>query len=184
MSAHRFLPIPFLLGLALAIPAAPPSAFAQSTEQAVKAAFIPKFVRYVEWPIEARPAAGEPFRICVIGRDPFGSLLDLAAASEVVDGREVEVSRLAGAEASAGCHLAFVRGASAQESARLLTELRAFPVLTITDSRDGTARGMIHFTNAGGRVRFFIDEAEAAERGLTISSRLLALAIGVRQRRS
>jgi YfiR/HmsC-like len=43
---------------------------------------------------------------------------------------------------------------------------------------------MIHFTVAGGRVRFFIDEAAAAERGLSISSRLLALALGVRQRRS
>ena len=43
---------------------------------------------------------------------------------------------------------------------------------------------MIHFTISGGRVRFFIDEAAAAQRGLVISSRLLALALGVRQRRS
>jgi hypothetical protein len=42
---------------------------------------------------------------------------------------------------------------------------------------------MIHFSMVSGRVRFFIDDAGAAERGLSISSRLLALAIGVRQRR-
>jgi hypothetical protein len=30
-------------------------------------------------------------------------------------------------------------------------------------------------------VRFFIDQAAASERGLTISSRLLALAIGVKK---
>jgi hypothetical protein len=30
-------------------------------------------------------------------------------------------------------------------------------------------------------VRFFINQAAAAERGLSISSRLLALAVGVRQ---
>jgi len=42
---------------------------------------------------------------------------------------------------------------------------------------------MIHFTTVSGRVRFFINEAEAAQRGLTISSRLLALAAGVTQRR-
>ena len=42
---------------------------------------------------------------------------------------------------------------------------------------------MIHFAIVAGRVRFFIDEAEAAGRGLSISSRLLALAVGVRERR-
>ena len=57
------------------------------------------------------------------------------------------------------------------------------PILTITDARAGPQRGMIHFTIVAGRVRFFIDDAEAATRGLSISSRLLALAAGVRQRR-
>ena len=56
-------------------------------------------------------------------------------------------------------------------------------MLTVTDARAGPQRGMIHFTIVGGRVRFFIDEAAASDRGLSISSRLLALAAGVRQRR-
>ena len=77
-----------------------------------------------------------------------------------------------------------MRGSTPEETARLLLALRSQPVLTITDSRAGPQRGMIHFTVAGGRVRFFIDEAEAAAHGLSISSRLLALALGVRQRRS
>jgi len=57
------------------------------------------------------------------------------------------------------------------------------PVLTVTDARAGPQRGIVHFTIAGGRVRFFIDDALAAERGISISSRLLAVAAGVRQRR-
>ena len=149
----------------------------------MKAAFIPKFARYVEWPTAARPGPRDPFQLCLIGRDPFGPLLDEAAASEVIEGRGVAVRRLRTAEGSSACHLAFVRGASPQETGRLLAALRASPILTITDSRDGPTRGMIHFTISAGRVRFFIDEAEAAERGLSISSRLLALALGVRQRR-
>ena len=55
------------------------------------------------------------------------------------------------------------------------------PVLTVTDASSGGQRGLIHFTNANGRVRFFIDQAGARQRGLMISSRLLALAVGVRQ---
>ena len=170
-----------LLTLALAVAATP--APAQPSEAAVKAAFIPKFARYVQWPQARHPGPRDPFHLCVIGRDPFGTILDRAAASEQIEGRAVTVRRLPSADGAAGCHLAFVRGANPADTTRLLNALRGQPVLTITDSRAGTARGMIHFTVSGGRVRFFIDEAEASVRGLAISSRLLALALGVRQRR-
>lgn len=169
------------LALAIALVASPTRA--QPTEDAVQAAFIPKFARYVEWPAAIRPAPREPFQLCVIGRDPFGPLLDRAAAGEQIEGRGVAVRRLPSAVGSSGCHLAFVRGANAQETGRLLLALRGQPVLTITDARAGSPRGMIHFTLAEGRVRFFVDEAAAAARGLAISSRLLALALAVRQRR-
>jgi hypothetical protein len=53
-------------------------------------------------------------------------------------------------------------------------------VLTVTGAADA-ARGIIHFVVTGGRVRFFIDQSAAAQRGLAISSRLLALAVGVKQ---
>ena len=171
-----------MLAAALAVAAAPLQA--QSTAEAVKAAFIPKFARYVRWPGASHPRPRQPFRLCVIGRDTFGPLLDRAAASEQIDGRSVTVRRLPSAAGAAGCHLAFVRGETPQETARLLIALRGQPSLTVTDSRAGAPRGIIHFTVAAGRVRFFIDEAEAVVRGLTISSRLLALALGVRQRRS
>ena len=111
-------------------------------------------------------------------------MLEQSAAGELIDGRRVAVRRVASADAAGACHLAYVRGGTAEETARLLRALASRPVLTITDSRAGPARGMIHFTVAAGRVRFFIDEAGAAQRGLAISSRLLALALGVRQRRS
>jgi hypothetical protein len=157
---------------------------AQPSEVAVKAAFIPKFARYVSWPAGAAPGQRQHFQLCIIGHDPFGQLLDRAAQNELIDGHGVAVRRLASAEDAAGCHIAFVQGANSIETVRLLLALRGHAILTITDSRAGRGRGMIHFTVSGGRVRFFIDEAAAAERGLSISSRLLALALGVRQRRS
>ncbi len=156
---------------------------AQSTESGVKAAFIPKFARYVEWPAAMRPAPGQPYHLCVIGHDSFGPLLDRAAEAEQIDGRGVALRRLADPENSAACHVAFVRGANPEETARFLTAMRAQPTLTITDARAGAIRGMVHFTLVGGRVRFFVDQASAAESGLIISSRLLGLALAVRQRR-
>lgn len=176
--ARRLLPGAMLCA-ALAIG----PARAQTSEEAVKAAFLPRFARYVTWPGGALPAASAPFQLCVLGRDPFGPMLDRAAAGELIDGRGVTVRRIASAAQSGGCHLAFVQGNAAPDTGRMLLALRSRPILTVTDARAGPQRGMIHFTVADGRVRFFIDDAAAAERGLVISSRLLALAAGVRQRR-
>jgi hypothetical protein len=170
-----------LLALALVLGAAPVRA--QPTENAVKAAFLPRFARYVTWPAPASPPAGAPFQLCVVGRDPFGPMLDQAASSELIDGHNVTVRRIPSADRAAGCQLAFVQGATPQDTMRMLLALGNQSILTVTDARAGPQRGMIHFTVVGGRVRFFIDDAEAAGRGLSISSRLLAVAAGVRARR-
>jgi hypothetical protein len=169
--------------LAAALLLASVPAFAQASEQAVKAAFIPKFIRYVDFPATAQPPADQPYYLCVIGRDPFGSLIDRAAASEVIDGHAVAVRRFTTTDvpAVAGCHIAFVAGASDPATASMLDTLRRLPILTITDDRTGRPRGMVHFSVIDGRVRFHIDQAAASQRGINISSRLLALAVDVKQ---
>jgi hypothetical protein len=150
-------------------------AFAQVSDMTVKAAFIPKFARYVTWPSSPHG----PIMICIIGEDPFGKAIDQAAVSQSADGRPIAVKRIAAASDASACAIAFVSGAHAGET---LSALGRAPVLTITDSRNGSQRGIIHFAIVDGRVRFYIDNAQAQARGLTISSRLLALAIGVNQK--
>lgn len=159
------------VALTLCTPAA-----AQPTDVAVKAAFLPRFARYVTWPAAAMPKGSNPFVLCVIGRDPFGSMLDDAARSQLIDGRGIVVRRLEAAAGADGCQIAFIStgGGSSQ---RAITK----GVLTVTDAANGPFRGIIHFVLSGGKVRFFIDERAATEHGLSVSSRLLALAVGVRQ---
>ena len=152
------------------------AAQAQVSDTAVKAAFIPKFARYVTWPPSA--AGSGPLAICVIGDDPFGGALDQAASSQSVDGRPLVVKRLSSANGASVCAIAFVDGGHTGET---LAALGRQPILTVTDSRSSSQRGIIHFAVVGGRVRFYIDNAQAQARGLTISSRLLALAIRVNQ---
>jgi hypothetical protein len=168
--------------LAALLPCGAGPAAAQPTEAAVKAAFLPKFARYIELPASLRPAPGQPYVLCLIGRDAMGRLVDQAAASELVGGAPVAVRRLAGAEGAEACHLAFVLGPTEQSTGQWLAQLARQGVLTITDARGGRARGMIHFAVVSGRVRFHIDEAAAAAHGIAISSRLLALAVSVKQK--
>jgi len=154
---------------------------AAPTDTAVKAAFLPRFARYVTWPPAAMPRAGDPFVLCVIGSDPFGAALDDAARSQLIDGQRIVIRRLDSALGSDGCQIAFIQGSKVQSVGQLIAALGRRPVLTVTDASIGSQRGIVHFAVVAGRVRFFIDQSSAARHGLNISSRLLALAIGVRQ---
>lgn len=148
---------------------------AASGDLAVKAAYLTKFPAYVAWPAGAGPRPGGPVQICLVGGDPFGRLIDEAASRRQIDGHPLQVRRLGAAAEAAGCHVAYVHGGLPQG-------LEGRPMLTVTDARAGAQRGMIHFVVDRGRVRFDIDRTQAAKSGVGISSRLLSLALSVRQR--
>jgi hypothetical protein len=164
------------LATAVSIVAAP--AFAQPTDVAVKAAFLPRFAKYVSWPPSAMPRGTDPFNLCIIGFDPFGAMLDSAARSQSVDGRSIAIRRMDSAVGADSCQIAFVDGSRAPQ---IIAAIGRRPVLTVTDSGASGVKGIIQFVIEGGRVRFFIDQSSAAQHGIVISSRLLALAVGVRQ---
>ncbi len=156
-------------------------AVAQPTETDVKAAFLPRFARYVTWPAPALPTGSNPFVLCVLGHNPFGNVLASAARSQSVDGRRIVVRQLDSTTGAGQCQIAYVGGSDSQSVEDMLASIRGRPILTVTDSHNGASRGIIHFRIADGRVRFFIDQAGAQDRGISISSRLLALAIAVKQ---
>ena len=54
-------------------------------------------------------ASTELFQLCVIGHDPFGPLLERAAANELIEGHAILIWQMErpGAE---GCHMAARRG--------------------------------------------------------------------------
>jgi hypothetical protein len=171
-----------ILPCALAAALLPPAvARAEVADTAVKAAFLPRFAHYVTWPASAIPPGGDPFVLCVVGDDPFGRQLDEAASSQSIDGRRIVVKHLDSAQGAASCRIAFVDGTDAHPTGQILAVLAREPVLTVTDAESSGQRGIIHFVVVGGRVRFFIDLSAAAQRGLSISSRLLALAVGVKK---
>jgi len=181
MRPARLIGLTISGAIALLLTAPAQSAAARPTDTDVKAAFLPRFARYVTWPAAAAPRNSDPFVLCVVGDQPFGNAVDAAARSQSVDGRRIVVRKLPSGSTASDCQIVFVTGTALQPAGQVLAAIGKRPVLTVTDGGSGADRGIIHFTVVGGRVRFFIDQAAAQQRGLTISSRLLALAVGVRQ---
>ena len=154
-----------------------------SPEAAVKASYIYKFAPFVQWPASAFSSPSAPLRVCVVGDDPFGNVIDRAVTGQYVGQRSIELRRLQGTDRNSDCHIMYVAGSGRQSVEQTLRNLRGTPVLTITDYASETnAKGIVHFVVRGNRVRFEIDDQAAAESNLTISSKVLSLAISVRPR--
>jgi hypothetical protein len=149
-----------------------------SLEQAVKASYLIKFAPFVEWPPRAFPPGSKSFLICIAGEDPFGTVVDEVARGQKVRGRPVALQRLPAGTSTAACQILFL-GRPAQAANGEVQAIAGQPVLTVTDRGSGAAGGMIQFVMRAGRVRFQIDEGAARANGLTISSKLLELAIAV-----
>lgn len=58
----------------------------------MKAVYLFNFGRFVEWPPSDEKDA--LFSICVLGRDPFGTLLDSTVAGEIIGDKKVVARRL------------------------------------------------------------------------------------------
>jgi hypothetical protein len=150
-----------------------------SPEEAVKATFLYRFASFVDWPPGTFSADDAPIRLCVAGAEPLRSAAASQANGQVINGRPIQIVRLSSSLNAPQCHVLYAAGALSDDALRAVRQL---PVLTVTDAATGAnARGVIHFAVVDNRVRFHIDEAQAAENGLTISSRLLSVALSVRR---
>src|SRR5580693_3296435 len=81
-------------------------------EYAVKAAYLTKFIPFIGWP-DAALAAQPGFNICVVGTDPFGAVLDRAAAGQKIGDRPLTVRRMATLDPEASCPILFLGAADA-----------------------------------------------------------------------
>lgn len=150
-----------------------------SIEYAVKAAYLYKFAPFVEWPPTAFASASSPFQLCVLGRDPFGASLDQAVSGQRVDEHRVVVRRLDRVDAASGCHVLYLGASTSQTAVEALRAVRGLPILTVADS-DRESGAIIRFVVKDNRVRFAIDTGAAAANHVTISSKLLGMAMSVR----
>ncbi|MGH7847933.1 MAG: YfiR family protein [Candidatus Binatia bacterium] len=154
----------------------------ESLEKAVKAAYLSKFGLYVEWPVAALPAPNSALTLCVAGEDSLGAALDKAAADQPRGGRPIAIRRLKTVERDSGCHILYVTGSDAVYARQAIEAVRGSNCLTVSDARGTQVGAIIYFVVKDNRVRFDIDEEAAAENGLTISSKLLSLALNVKRR--
>ena len=124
--------------------------FAEASPRRVEAAFLRNFARYVTWPAHAFAEDRSPWNVCILGRDPFGEVLEKTFKGRTEQERPFEIFRAEALYKLPSCQIVFVAYKEAAKRRAALTELKNRPVLTV-----GDAPG---FLQEGGIVRFQVED--------------------------
>ncbi|WP_157995586.1 YfiR family protein [Peristeroidobacter soli] len=162
-------------------------------EYSIKAGYILLFTRYVEWPSSAFATPTAPIVICVLGADPFGTVLDETMAGQESQQRPLSVRRVSDAEDAENCHVVFIATSPngqpmSERTTQWLQLLAHHPVLIITEHLAALDRGAMlsfvsEFEGGQARIRFEASLPPMHRAGLTASSQMLIAARKVHRRR-
>jgi hypothetical protein len=152
------------------------------TEYELKAAYLYNFGKFVRWPSTVAVAPGEPFLICVLGQDPFGSTLDSTVQGESIDGKRLAVRQVSNLTDAGKCRVLFISTSEERHLDTILSELSKRPVLVVSDIPDFVNRGgAIGFVKQGEKIRFQVNLVATEKAGLILSSDLLKVAVSVKR---
>jgi hypothetical protein len=156
-----------------------PSAVAQriADEYQVKAAFLYNFAKFVEWPDGTFANSTSALTVCVLGKDPFGKVLDDAILGKRIAEHPAILARAKRIQDLPECQIIFVSASDSPQLPEILRELHGRKALVVGETENfAGSGGAIQFVLEANRVRFAINTDAADRAGLKVSSKLLALA--------
>lgn len=146
------------------------------TEEAVKAAFLHRFIGFVEWP--AHSGAKDRVVIGVLNADEITAELNRYVAAKR---SPISIRRIDSLQDLSGVHVLFIGARENARLAKIIAAVSHFPVLIVTEAPDGLDQGgMINFVTTD-RVQFEVAVGNAARAGIHLNARLLSVAIRVRK---
>ena len=153
--------------------------YAQPTEYQIKAAFIYNFARFVDWPTQAFADSTSPMTIGLLGKNVFGDNLQQAISDKTIKGHPLQFRQFDSISDATNCQVLFISSSEKSHFSKILDRLQGACVLTISEETDSFIGdgGMINLVIVDDKVRFEINNDAAKKAGLTISSKLLSLAL-------
>lgn len=144
----------------------------------LKAVFIERFTRFVDWPEEALSnIPQEKFVLCVFGEDEFLDVASKVYATQKILQHQVIVKTV-DLDQVKNCHILYLPFLSQTKLVEVLSQLNGEPVLTIGDTRGYAHRGVqINFFYINDQLRFEINEAAMRKADFQVSYKLLSYAV-------
>jgi YfiR/HmsC-like len=150
------------------------------TEPQIEAAYLYNFGKFITWSDASGVATGDVFQICVLGKDPFGPILDATVAGESIGNKKITTRKISNLQESAHCRVLFVSSSEESRLKPVLAAAKSEGALTVSDMPHFADKGgMIQFVPRENRIRFEVNLPATEEAGLTLSSELLKVAVKV-----
>jgi hypothetical protein len=147
------------------------------TEYQVKALYLLNFIKYVDWPPNTIAGSNAPTTIGLCGESKLGEALKIVAAGKSIGGRLIAIREIGATNDFSPCQILFISDAESFRMRQILEKASALPILTVGEGAAFAQNGgIINFVLKNGTVRLEINLSAAKKAGLTISSRLLAVA--------
>jgi len=147
-------------------------------EAKIKAAYLYKFIRYVQWPDAAFEGQDSPIIIGTVGSDPVNQYLVAIAKHRSAGNRKLIYQPVADADQARKCHILFFSdNIDPTTVSSIVPNLGKAPVLLVGE-HPGFLRtgGIISFIAVNNNIRLQISLKSAVKHQLKISSQLAKLA--------
>lgn len=151
-----------------------------NVEYKIKAAYLYNFTKFITWPA----INGATFNLCILGRDPFGTVID-PIEEKTAFARTIKIFRLNEADflststVAPDCYILYVNEANSQKM--VFEKIQATPhkpgTLIVGEGEAFAAEGgMIGFVNRNGKIKLQINLQAVNQTSLKISAKLLEVA--------
>ncbi len=154
--------------------------FAQdnSIEYKIKAGYLYNFTKFISWPENE----SETFNLCIIGKDPFGSIID-PIEKRTVKNKPIRLYRLKSIAEAKYCHIIYFGGSNQHLSkidlalSGILTVGSIENSLTVGETKKfSQAGGMFAFFLKEGKVKLLINQQALKKSNLEVSAKLMEIA--------
>ena len=149
-----------------------------SQEYLVKAGFIERLTRFIEFPDSVLSSdTSQVFLITVLGNDPFNGLLETFFRQVKIKKHPVEINYSNSITETNGSHIIFISDSFDNDLVDLIEHTRNKAVITIGDTKTYGDRGvLINFFLKQNKLRFEINRKSMESSKLKFSHLLLSSA--------
>lgn len=155
-----------------------PANSAISLEHKVKAAYVFKLLKFIEWHKNQEQQPGNNLiNICVLGSDPVIEAVRLLDSKQA-KGRTIRVTQKGSSHSMENCQIVFVARSEKNNIGTILTKLKSRKHLTISDIHGfANSGGMIELATIDNKVKLIINRSHINNSDIHLSSKLLNIAI-------
>ncbi|HON53485.1 MAG TPA: YfiR family protein [Bacteroidales bacterium] len=116
---------------------------AQTQEYVIKAVFIERFARFIEWPITSKVSDTEkPFIIGVVGINPFGSELEKLYKNQTIKNKSVIIIYILDYKQIERCDMIYISKSEQTKVPLILEYCQNKPIITISDIEKSLEMGV------------------------------------------